>query len=197
MGLRRAIGKFGLWVGGWKAVNTIPKDLRKCVCIVAPHTSIEDFFVGWAFFWSQGLHFKLRMKKEFLKNPFMRWALGKLGGIPVDRGHQNHLVEQMVEMFSHNDDVFLTLCPEATRKKVNKWKKGFYVIAQGANVPVVLGFEDFQKKICGFDTVFYPTGDFDADMAVIYDYYKDVKAKFPEKFNLDEMYRNETNNKQP
>ena len=197
MSLRRAIGKFGLWVGGWKAVNSIPKEIRKCVCILAPHTSIEDFFVGWAFFWSQDLHFKVMMKAEFFKNGFMRWALGKLGGIPVDRGKQNHLVEQMVDMFCKNDDVFLAICPEATRKKVNKWKKGFYVIAQGANVPVVLGFEDFKKKTCGFDTVFYPTGDFDADMTVIYDYYKDVKAKFPEKFNLDEMYRQPTNHPSP
>lgn len=196
MNLRKAIGNFYLKINRWTVVNKIPSDIKKCVCIVAPHTSIEDFFVGWAFFWSQGLHFKVMMKAEFFKNGFLRWALGKLGGIPVDRGKQNHLVEQMVDMFSKNDDVFLTICPEATRKKVNKWKKGFYVIAQGANVPVVLGFIDFKKKTCGFDTVFYPTGDFEADMAVIYDYYKDVKAKFPEKFNLDEMYRSETNNAQ-
>lgn len=189
MTIRKAIGKFGLWVGGWKAVNAIPHDIRKCVCAVAPHTSVEDFFVGWAYFWSQGLHFKVMVKKEYFDKPLFRWVLNKLGGIAVDRGHQNHLVEQMTEMFNHTDDVFLAICPEATRKKANKWKKGFYVIAEGAKVPIALGFIDFKKRTCGIDTMFYPTGDFEADMAAIYDYYKDIKAKFPEKFNLDEMYR--------
>lgn len=189
MSIRRAIGKFGLWVGGWKAVNSIPNDIRKCVCIVAPHTSMEDFFVGWAFFWSQDLHFKMMMKAEFFKYPILRGILLKLGGIPVNRGNRNNLVEQMVDMFSKNDEVFLVICPEATRKKVNQWKRGFYYIAEGAQMPIVLGFEDFQKKICGFDKVIIPSGDYEKDLAEIWDYYKDVKAKFPEKFNLDEQYR--------
>ena len=189
MSIRKAIGKFGLWVGGWKAVNSIPNDIRKCVCIVAPHTSIEDFFVGWAFFGSQGLHFKMMMKAEFFKYPIVRGLLLKLGGIPVNRGHRNNLVEQMIDMFNKNDEVFLVICPEATRKRVNQWKRGFYFIAEGAKQPIVLGFEDFKKKRCGFDKVMIPSGNYEKDLAEIWDYYKDIKAKFPEKFNLDEQYR--------
>lgn len=188
MGLKRAIGKFGLWIGRWKVVNQAPADLGNAVCIVAPHTAIEDFFVGLSFYLYYGYNFKIMMKKEFFK-PFVGWLLKKIGGIPVNRGHHNNLVSQMVEMFSHCQNTHLVICPEGTRKAVNHWKKGFYIIAQGANVPIVLGFIDYKKRYCGIERIFYPTGDYEKDLAEIWDYYKDIKAKHPEGFNLDEQYR--------
>ena len=190
MGLKKQIGKLGLRLGGWTVVNEVPSNLGNAVCIVAPHTAIEDFFVGLGFYWSYNIKFKVMMKQEFFK-PVLGWLLKKIGGIPVNRGHQNHLVEQMVEMFGQNKDTQLVICPEGTRKAVKHWKKGFYVIAQGANVPIILGFIDYKKRRCGAERVFYPTSDYEKDLAEIWDYYKDVKAKHPEGFNLDEQYRNQ------
>ena len=187
--IKKFIGKTGLKLGGWTAIKEAPDDLGNAVCIMAPHTAIEDFFVGLAYYWYYDIKFKVMMKKEFFK-PIVGWILKKLGGIPVNRGHQNHLVEQMVEMFGNNKDTNLVICPEGTRKAVNHWKKGFYVIAEGAHVPIVLGFIDYKKKVCGMGGVFHPTGDYDKDLVEIWDFYKDIKAKHPEGFNLDEQYRN-------
>lgn len=189
MAIKKAIARIGLNIGGWTVVNRKPADLGNAVCIVAPHTAIADFFVGLCFYWYYGYKFKVMMKKEFFK-PVVGWILKKMGGIPVDRGKQNHLVEQMIELFRQNQDTHLIICPEGTRKKVNHWKKGFYVIAEGAQVPILLGFIDYQRKYLGIERVFHPTGDYQKDLAEIWDYYKDVKAKFPERFNLDEQYRN-------
>ena len=190
--MKRLLGKIGLKLGGWKVVNEAPADLGNAVCIVAPHTAIEDFFVGLGFYWYYGIKFKVMMKKEFFK-PVVGWLLKKMGGIPVNRGHQNHLVEQMVEMFSQNKNTQLVICPEGTRKKVNHWKKGFYVIAEGAHVPIVLGFIDYKKRECGIGGIFYPTGDYDKDLAEIWDYYRSNKVigKFPEMFNLYDEYEND------
>ena len=183
MTLKRYIGKLGLRIGRWTTEYEVPEDLGNAVCIVAPHTAIEDFFVGVAFYWAHDLHFKVMMKKEFFK-PVVGWILKKMGGIPVNRGHQNHLVEQMIEMFSQNKDTHLIICPEGTRKKVNHWKKGFYVIAQGAHVPILIAYIDYEKKRCGVKRVFYPTGDYEKDLAEIWDDYRGVKGKYPELFNL-------------
>lgn len=187
--IKKFIGKIGLKLGGWTTVKDVPEDLGNAVCIMAPHTAIEDFFIGLAYYWYYDIKFKVMMKKEFFK-PVVGWLLKKMGGIPVNRGHQNHLVEQMVEMFGQNENIQLVICPEGTRKAVNHWKKGFYVIAEGANVPIVLGFIDYKKKVCGMGGVFHPTGDYDKDLAEIWNFYKDIKAKHPEGFNLDEQYRN-------
>ena len=186
MGLMKHIGKWGLRLGGWTIVNEVPNDLGNNVTIVAPHTAIEDFFVGLAFFWYHGWKVKVMMKQEFFK-PVVGWLLKKMGGIPVNRGHRNHLVDQMVTMFSESHDVHLVICPEGTRKRVEHWKKGFYVIAQGAQVPILVGFIDYGKRRCGIEKVLYPSGDYDKDLAEIWDYYRSihVKGKYPEKFNLN------------
>ncbi|MBO6026311.1 MAG: 1-acyl-sn-glycerol-3-phosphate acyltransferase [Bacteroidales bacterium] len=193
MSLRRFIGKIGLKVGGWTTVYNVPADLGNAVCIVAPHTAIEDFFVGIAFFWYYGIPFKVMMKKEFFK-PVVGWILKKMGGIPVNRGHQNHLVDQMIDMFSKNKNTQLVICPEGTRKKVTHWKKGFYVIAQGSNVPILVGFIDYKRRCCGIEKALYPSGDYEKDLAEIWDYYRSIKVmgKFPELFNLYEDYASES-----
>ena len=190
MALKKIIGKLGLKIGGWTVVNQVPPDLGNAVCIVAPHTAIEDFFVGLAYFWYYGIKFKVMMKKEFFK-PVVGWILKKMGGIPVNRGHQNHLVSQMVDMFSQNKGVQLVICPEGTRKKVTHWKKGFYVIAEGANVPILVGFLDYKKRRCGVEKILIPTGDYEKDLAEIWDYYKTIQVmgKYPEKFNLYDEYQ--------
>ena len=191
MGFKQFIGKTRLKLGGWKMVNTYP-DLGNAVCIVAPHTAIKDFFIGLAFYWAQGINFKAMMKVEFFQycGGILSRPLKKLGAIPVNRGHKNNLVEQMVEMFSQCENTHLVICPEGTRKKVKHWKKGFYVIAEGAHLPIALGFIDYKKKLCSLEKVIYPSGDYEKDLAEIWDYYRSrkVMGKHPEQFNLYDEY---------
>ena len=99
------------------------------------------------------------------------------------------MVERMDQEFSTREKMNLVICPEATRKKTDRWKKGFYLIAEGAKVPVALGFIDYNKKTCGVGGMMTPSGDYDKDLADIWEFYKDIKAKHPERFNLDEQYR--------
>ncbi|MBQ3710546.1 MAG: 1-acyl-sn-glycerol-3-phosphate acyltransferase [Bacteroidales bacterium] len=178
-------------------VYDVPADLGNAVCIVAPHTAIADFFVGIGYYWYYGIPFKFMIKKEFFKTRFISWSLNRLGAVKVDRGKKNHLVEQMIDMFQKNQNTHLIICPEGTRKKVNHWKKGFYLIAEGANVPILLGFIDYKKRYCGVEKVFYPTGDYEKDLAEIWDYYRSLKVmgKYPEQFNLYDDYSTEGDKK--
>ncbi len=190
MGFKRLIGKIGLRLGGWTPVNEVPADLGNAVTLVAPHTAVADFFVGIGYYWYYGIPFKFMIKAEFFKNRFVGWLLNKMGAVRVDRGKQNHLVEQMIDMFSHNQDTQLLICPEGTRKKTSHWKRGFHLIARGANVPILLGFIDYEKRRCGVEKVFYPTDDYEKDLAEIWDYYTSMKVmgKHPEQFNLYDNY---------
>jgi len=58
-----------------------------------------------------------------------------------------------------------------------KWKTGFYYIAQGAEVPIVLGFLDYKRKVGGIGPVFFPTGDIEADIREIRTYYADMRGR--------------------
>ena len=75
----------------------------------------------------------------------------------------------------------MMLAPEGTRKKVRYWKTGFYHIANGANVPIVMGFLDYAKKVGGIGPMHMPTGNIESDMEKIRAFYENIKGKVPDK----------------
>ena len=143
--------------------------------IAAPHTSNWDFPVML----SVVLKFKMDVhwigKHTMFPKPigwFMRW----LGGIPIDRSAAQNTVEQAAEAFNQSQELVRLLAPEGTRGKVENWKAGFYHIAQAVNLPIQLAFLDAKTKVVGFGPLFQPTGDFDADMKVMLEFYKDKQG---------------------
>lgn len=178
---------------GWKfQLPTIEEcpELKRCVLVMAPHTCIEDFFVGAASVWKIGLNAKIFMKDSFenwLTAPILRWA----GVVSIDRGNKNNnLVGKAVEMLNQADNLTVVITPEGTRKAVKRWKRGFYEIATQAQVPIALSTLDYKNKVATIKKIFYPTGDFNADMIEIMKEYQDVHAKVPSMFNKsDAAYR--------
>ncbi|WP_137939562.1 lysophospholipid acyltransferase family protein [Chitinivorax sp. B] len=167
-----------LKLAGWRLQGKFP-DLPKYVMIAAPHTSNWDFPV------TLGLCFASHAKIYWMgKNSLFRGPLGPimrwLGGIEVDRSKSNNLVQQIVDVYNRSDRLVVTIPPEGTRSKVRYWKTGFYHIAVGAQVPIVLAFLDFKEKVGGFGPVFYPTGNVEKDMAEIQAFYKGITGKNPD-----------------
>ena len=163
---------------GWQLTGEVPT-ARRYVMIAAPHTS------NWDLPMTLALVFTFRLKVYFLAKHtlfippiglFLRW----LGGVPVNRSSANNLVERAIQQFREHEDLILIVPPEGTRKKVRYWKSGFYHIAAGAEVPIVLGFVDFRRKIAGFGGTFIPTGDFAADLVKIQEFYADITGKNPD-----------------
>lgn len=178
----KSISKFILSLFGWKITgeNNLP---NKSVICVAPHTSNWDLFLGLIVYKSMGRTASFLIKKEWFFFP-MNLLFKSLGGIPVDRSKKTSLTEQLAQVYEEKDEFQLAITPEATRKKNTEWKKGFYFIAQAANVPIVVAALDYGKKEAQFKMVFTPTGDVDADLIVIKSCYEGVTAKHPELFSL-------------
>tara|TARA_B110000495_G_C22984950_1_gene579393 strand:+ start:115 stop:687 length:573 start_codon:yes stop_codon:yes gene_type:complete len=172
-----------LWYSGFEIVNRVPPEVRKCIVIGAPHTSNWDFVFALPALHKMGVH-KLRylIKKEFFFWPFT-WLFRVTGGISVDRSKKNDLTATLKKLIKEQDELYLLFPPEGTRGRVDRWKTGFYYTALDSELPIVLGFFDFEKKVCGFGDVIYPTGDFNEDFEKIQDFYKDLKGKNPENFN--------------
>jgi len=172
---------------GWKVIDRKPQD-KKAIVIAAPHTSAWDFIIGKLSFVSTGLPIYILIKKEFFKFPLGPILRG-LGAISVDRGNRNNkMVDQLAAEFDKRDTMYLSITPEGSRKKRDKWKRGFYEIAMAANVPVYLGVIDYGKKICDVGERFELTGDYEKDMKFIQTSYKDVTAKNPECFSWGEKF---------
>jgi hypothetical protein len=72
---------------------------------------------------------------------------------------------------------------------VTRWKTGFYHIACGAGVPLVLAFLDYARKEGGLGPVIQPTGNLDADMAKILGFYATITGRHPERMGVVEIPR--------
>ena len=166
---------------GWKVVGKLSETEKKCVMIVAPHTSLWDFPVGLGSRAILGFEAKYLAKKELFKNPIIGFLLKAIGGIPVDRGNKsNGIVDSVVKYFDDNEEFIVALTPEGTRKYVKRWKTGFYRIAKQANVPIVMVGFDFKRKVVEFMDPFYLTDDMDADLEHIQTYFRGITGRNPE-----------------
>ncbi|MCF6342954.1 MAG: 1-acyl-sn-glycerol-3-phosphate acyltransferase [Bacteroidales bacterium] len=174
---------FILKIIGWKISGEIPADIKKAVLIQAPHTSLWDFVIGRIVFWHYAYPIKLLIKKEAFKWPF-GGLMRALGGIPVNRKKNEKMVDAVARMVNEHERIVLVITPEATRKRVENWKRGFYYIALKAEVPIALGWIDYPDKRGGIGPLFYPTGNFEKDFNEIQDFYRGFRGKHPERFNL-------------
>ncbi len=176
----RFISKFiFITIFGWKIVGEFPKEIKKYVLIGAPHTSWYDFVIGMLVRSIMKEKINYIGKDSLFNSPFgffFRW----LGGTPVDRSKSNNLVDAIVNIFNSKDEFRLALSPEGTRKKVEKWRTGFYYIAKGAEVPIVMLSFDFGKKQVALSKPYYITENKEKDFEHFNDFYKDVKGKFPD-----------------
>lgn len=175
------LSRFIFWVFGWKITGHYPRELSHVVIAVAPHTSTWDFLLGVLTNSAGKFKANYMGKHTLFKPPFgfiFRW----LGGIPVDRSKNHNLVSATVEAFKREPRIHLVIAPEGTRKKVDKFKTGFYHIARLAGVPICLCKFDFETREIFFDPeLFYPSDNEEADMAYIWNYFKGVKGGSPER----------------
>ncbi len=174
-----AINSFLLRLLGWKFVGKYPHEISKLVLIVIPHTSNWDFPLGLMVRSALKADITYVGKESLFKPPF-GWLFRWLGGYPVDRSKSHNFVQSMVDILNKEPYFHVVLAPEGTRRRVEKLKTGFYFIAKGAGVPILMVRFDFGKKEIVFREPFYPTDNADADFALIDDYYRGVKGRNPE-----------------
>lgn len=161
---------------GWKVENGFAKEPKKYVVIAAPHTSWLDFPIAILARLADGTMVHFVGKSSLFKWPF-GYFFRALGGTPVDRSKSNKLVDAIIDIFNSKEEFRLALSPEGTRKKVDQWKTGFYYIAKGANVPIVMATLDFENKKVKISEPYYTTDNMEDDFKHFKAFYKNVKGK--------------------
>lgn len=164
---RAALGLLALF--GWRTVLVWPTEPRG-VIMVYPHTSNWDFVIGVLFRIGHALPASWVGKVEMFRGPFRKW-FGRIGGIPVDRRRARGFIDQLLAEFRSRDWMWLAITPEGTRSHTDYLKSGFYQLALAGDLPVALAYIDYGARVAGIDTYVRMTGDRDADMARIRDFY--------------------------
>jgi 1-acyl-sn-glycerol-3-phosphate acyltransferase len=167
---------------GWKMRGDWP-ELPKVILLAAPHTSNWDGLLMLATAGAYRLKLKWMGKKSLVKGPF-GGIMRALGVVPVDRDAKNGLVGSVSEAIARANDIILAIAPEGSRARVEEWKKGFYLIAHAAKVPIVFSVLDFKTKIVTISGWLMPSGDFDADWPLIRSHYAKAEGKYNQNFVL-------------
>ncbi|MFM2206890.1 MAG: hypothetical protein RL213_865 [Bacteroidota bacterium] len=160
---------------GWKIAGA-PPALHKYLIVVAPHTSNWDFFLGLAVRSIQRIPANFLGKEELFRPPY-GWIFRKLGGYPVNRKSSTHLVDQIIALARKEDRFIVAIAPEGTRSKVDKWKTGFYHIAEGAGIPIVMAAVDYPTKTLTWSPPLWPSGELEKDAPQIDAFFKGKKGK--------------------
>ena len=189
--LMRAISGMVMRLGGWRTEGMTPEQIAsypKYVLIAAPHTSNWDFPVTLM------VCFQLHLKVYWMaKASLFAWPIGWLsrwlGGIAIDRSASNNTVQNTINAFNARERLAVIVAPEGTRGKVTHWKTGFYHMAHGAGVPIALAYLDFARKRGGIGRMFVTSGDIEADMAEIQQFYSGITGKNRDQFTADTVRR--------
>lgn len=181
----RSLARVGLHLTGWKVdLDGLPRP--PYVFIGAPHTSNWDFALMLGSALVMRLDAKWLGKHTLFRPPFgglMRW----LGGIPVDRSQPQNLVMQTAQALRTDPNRVLCIPPEGTRRKVDRWKTGFYYIALKAGVPIQMTVIDAEQKVVRLLGTYSPTGDADREIREIQRHYRGFRGLIPENsFELQE-----------
>lgn len=176
------IARMLLKISGWTLVGEHP-EVAKAVIIAAPHTS------NWDGIWGLIAKVALGVDVKFFGKESLFWfPLGALlkvmGGIPLDRDNAGSSVDQAVSAFDASDRLYFAMAPEGTRGRKQYWKTGFYRIATGAGVPVVLAFFDYERRRLGIGPTIDLSGDPDLDLETIGAFYAgNASARHPDKIS--------------
>jgi 1-acyl-sn-glycerol-3-phosphate acyltransferase len=170
---------------GWRLQGELPAHTPKSVLIAAPHTS------NWDLPYTLMVAFALRLNVQWMgKASIFRWPFGGvmrwLGGMAVDRSKSTNMVAAAAASLVQAPGAMqLIVPPEGTRGRTRHWKTGFYFIAQQAQVPIILAFLDYERRVGGLGPVFVPTSDVESDLLAIKRFYAPIKGRRADSFSVD------------
>ncbi|RMA64199.1 1-acyl-sn-glycerol-3-phosphate acyltransferase [Ulvibacter antarcticus] len=164
---------------GWKVQGDFDRSIKKSLLIVAPHTSYFDFILCILVRRFLKIQINFVGKKELFKFP-IGWYFRWMGGEPLDRAKNQNKVEAIANVYSKHSEFRLAISPEGTRKKVERWRTGYYYIALNADVPIIPIGLDYTTKTMFIGKEFYLSGDIEKDEPQLKQFFKGVVGKVPE-----------------
>jgi 1-acyl-sn-glycerol-3-phosphate acyltransferase len=131
--------------------------------------------------------FALDIRASFLgKHTLFRGPMGALmrwlGGMPVVRHARQNVVDQTVNLIRSAPRIALGLSPEGTRRKLHRWRTGFYYVAHGAGVPIVPVALDYSTRTIRFFDPHQTTPSVDADLDELGRLFTPQMAKHPSQY---------------
>ena len=177
--------RYLLKIFGWKVEGSVPPidGNKNLILIAGPHTSNWDGIFGFAAILGLDAKISFFGKYSLFTKPLLGRFLKYMGGIPVDKSKPGKgLTDVAIANMKKLNWSLIAISPEGTRSKTTKMRSGFLRIANAVEGQIFLGAFDFGRKRIFLDTFYKPTGNFEQDLQWVREYFKQYKAKHPEKY---------------
>lgn len=158
------------YLQGWSFEGDIP-DFPKAVAILMPHTSNYDAWYALLGILGLGVKISVLGKASLFKTP-LKPLLEQVDVIPVQRNSNSGFTEQAIQIMRSREKIWIGVAPEGTRQQAQYIKTGFYRIATGANVPIVMFALNYQQKTLRCLGHIQPTGRYEQDLDKILNAYR-------------------------
>lgn len=190
--VRKTVAKLILKLHGWKIVGDVPPETKRCVLVAGPHTSNWDFYFAAACMFAMDTPMKIGIKDFWMKFP-MGILIRYVGGVGVNLKPNKNFdrkgqVAIFAELFEKYEEIAFIISPEGNRTKIDKWKTGFFRIAELAQVPIVVAYLDHDKKEGGFGPVIDPKDGLENAMRTMMDFYETIPPCIKGEFVRDKRY---------
>ncbi len=166
---------------GWKTTPSAPEGAG--ITIAAPHTSNWDiiYALGAAIINDVKIYFSI--KESWCRVPVIGALIMWFGAIPINRSGNGQGQVKLIKAFverHRNERIFFLFTPEGTRGKVDKWKTGFYHVAEETGLPIFLAQVDYRTKTSGVFHSYQLSGNKDADIKAIQASYSRICGRYPQ-----------------
>ena len=176
--------------------ENIMKKHKNLVC-VSSHTSIWDSIIIVLYIFREKVPTLGAAKYELFWGPF-GYILRYIGFIPIYWDRKMDTTSQIVEFIERNNtknnrNLFLGIFPEGSRWKEDRWKTGFWRIAQKLNCKILTIGLDYEKRYIVPYSIIMPTDDVNNDIEVIKEQLYPFIPLYPENTDVETRYNDKRN----
>ncbi|WP_353394770.1 1-acyl-sn-glycerol-3-phosphate acyltransferase [Hydrogenophaga sp. 5NK40-0174] len=167
---------------GWE-VHFDVGGIRRGVVTLYPHTCYTDYVVLMLVLVALDMPVSFLMEGRITRLPVIGRWLRKMGGIVVTQENRHAMVGELLARFAaarqSDARLWVVMFPEGGRREANGWFDGFYRVAQGADVPVILAALDYERHALEVAGILHMGDNLDAEFKRIADAYGAVKGFRP------------------
>lgn len=166
---------------GWKTTPSTPEGAG--ITIAAPHTSNWDIIYALAAAIIHDVKIYFSIKESWCRVPVIGSLIMWFGAMPINRSGNGQGQVQLIRSFVERhktERIFFLFTPEGTRGKVDKWKTGFYHVAEATGLPIFLAQVDYRTKTSGVFHTYHLTGNKQADIEAIQSSYTRIYGRHPQ-----------------
>jgi 1-acyl-sn-glycerol-3-phosphate acyltransferase len=176
--------------------ENIMKKHKNLVC-VSSHTSIWDSILIMLYIFREKVPTLGAAKYELFWGPF-GYILRYIGFIPIYWDRKTDTTSQIVEFIElnntkNNRNLFLGIFPEGSRWKEDRWKTGFWRIAQKLNCKILTIGLDYEKRYIVPYSIIMPTDDVKNDIEVVKEQLYPFIPLYPENTDVETRYDDKRN----